>query len=210
MLWGPRGYFKFSSYGLLHVSFIAESPGFEALFPTSCRAVFLSHVLPCPTLLTCAPAVPQLSLLFLRAVPLLATLPPFVSTSLPSILPLHCLRPSQLTLYCHTPDFLKFWQVSFPKWEMVNQPTTTQSSGKNPVLPSSLHLPHFLPSSFCLSWLFFWLPLNCRLFEGSARIRSIEFHKAPNMLNIIKGPILSFLLLIFNKLTENPSKQDSK
>lgn len=104
MLWGPRGPFKLGSYGQHEVFFIAESPGFEALFPAPGRAVFLSHVLPSPTLLTCAPAVP----LFLHAVPLLATLPPFVSTSLPSILPLHCLRPCQLTLYCHSPDFLKF------------------------------------------------------------------------------------------------------
>lgn len=207
MLWEPCGHFKFSSYGQLQVSFIAGSPGFEVLFPTSCRAVFLSHVLASPTLVTCALAVLQLSLLFLHAVPVLTTLPPFVSTSLPSILPLHCLRPSQLTLYCHTPDFLKFSQVSFPKWEVVNQPTTPHSLL---VKILSLHLPSFLPSSFCLSWLLFCLLLHCELFESSARIRSTEFHKAPNMLNIIKGPILIFLLSIFNKLTENPSKQDSK
>lgn len=129
---GPCGNFKFSSFGQLQVSFIAESLGFKVLFPTSCRAVFLSHVLPSPTLLACAPAVPWLSLLFLHAVPLLATLPPFVSTSLPSILPFHCLHPSQLTLYCHTPDFLKFWQVSKMG---IGKPTYyyTLSSGKNPV-----------------------------------------------------------------------------
>lgn len=132
MHWGPCGNFKFSSFGQLQVSFIAESLGFKVLFPTSCRAVFLSHVLPSPTLLACAPAVPWLSLLFLHAVPLLATLPPFVSTSLPSILPFHCLHPSQLTLYCHTPDFLKFWQVSKMG---IGKPTYyyTLSSGKNPV-----------------------------------------------------------------------------
>lgn len=118
MHWGPCGNFKFSSFGQLQVSLIAESLGLKVFFPTFCRAVFLSHILPSPTLLACAPAALWLSLLFLHAVLLLATLPPFVSTSLPSILPLHCLHPSQLTLYCHTAEFCKFGQVSFPngKW----------------------------------------------------------------------------------------------
>lgn len=185
MHWGPCGNFKFSSFGQLQVSLIAESLGFKVLFPTSCRAVFLSHVLPSPTLLACATAVLWLSLLFLHAVPFLATLPPFVSTSLPSILPLHCLHPSQLTLYCHTADFHKFGQVSFPKWEVVNQPTTTHCLL---VKILSLYPLPFLPSSFCLSWLTFCLLLNCKLFEGSARIWS-GFYKAPHMLNIIKGAV---------------------
>lgn len=100
-LWSFKIWFLQSAPSL----FIAESPGFEVLFPSSCRALPVPHPPQSQPTHVCTL---QLSPLFLHAVPLLATLPPFVSTSLPSILPLHCLCPSQLTLYCHTPDLLKF------------------------------------------------------------------------------------------------------
>lgn len=207
MPWGPCGRFKFSSYGQLQVSFIAESPGLEVLFLTTCRAVFLSHVLPSPTLLTCATRCPAAQ----------PALPPCCPTpchsspalSLPHFLPF-CLSTSPspfpanpLLSHSRLPEVL----TSFFSEMGSGKPTYyhTESSGKNPVTSS----PPFLPSSFCLSWLLFSLLLNCKLFEGSAGILSIEFHKAPNTLNIVKGSILIFLLLIFNKLTENPSKQHS-
>lgn len=159
MLWGPCGHLKFSSYSLLQVSFIVESLSFKALFLNSCRALFLSHVLPkshptciCTLCPTAHPALPPRSptpchssplCLYLTSFHFAAVLPsPFTTNPLLSHLRLcEALKSSLSRMGSGKPN-------CYP----------TQSSGKNPILPISLHLP--LPSAFCLSWLLLCLLLN--------------------------------------------------
>lgn len=137
-------------------------------FLASCRAAFLSHVLP-KSHPKRVPSVLQLILLLLHALPLLATLPLFVFTLLPSIFLLYCLLPSQLTLYCQHFRLLKVLKSSLSKIRSVKP--NCYPAVKVKVLSSHFHLIAFLHH---LPFIFLGCSFVCfevqKLFEGSPRV----------------------------------------